>query len=307
VSDSLEPKSATWTILAALTWTTRRFTEAGLSTPRLDAELLLATATGLDRVGLYTGHDRPLDAAERGRYRELVRRRLQREPVAYLVGCKEFFSLALEVDARVLIPRAETEQVVEQALTALSPRGAVSDRETIEEGAGGRRPTVVDVGTGSGAIALAVQRQRPDLRVVATDLSADALDVARQNAERLRLPIELRRGDLLSALGGETAVELIVSNPPYIATAELASLPAEVRFEPAIALDGGSRGLEVITRLAREAADALAPGGWLILEIGHQQGPAALEVCQRLGAFEPARVTRDLAGLDRVVAARRLR
>jgi release factor glutamine methyltransferase len=247
----------------------------------LDAELLLCAATGLNRVGLYVAHDRPLDESERGKYRELVRRRLEGEPVAYLVGQQEFWSLPLSVDPRVLIPRRETEHVVEEVL------------RVFQEG------TLVDVGTGSGAIALAVKKERSAARVIAIDASPDALAAARENASRLQLEIDFKQGDLLAPI--DEPVDVIASNPPYIRSDEIARLQREVQREPRGALDGGVDGLDVIRRLIAEARTKLRPGGHLIMEIGSDQGAQVLEL---LRSWSESRIIKDLAKLDRVVVAR---
>jgi release factor glutamine methyltransferase len=231
---------------------------------------------------LYTGYDRPLDESERARYRELVRRRLEGEPVAYLSGEQEFWSLVLKVDPRVLIPRRETEHVVEQVLGVF---------------AGG---TLVDVGTGSGAIALAMKKERPEARVLATEASADALAVARGNAARLGLEIEFLEGDLLAPVS--EPVDVIASNPPYVRSAEIPSLQREVQREPHAALDGGKDGLVVIGRLIAAARQKLRPGGWLVMEIGSDQGTSVREL---LDGFAEVRMVQDLAKLDRVAVARR--
>jgi len=280
--------SETWTILKVLTWTQGRFGERGIPSARLDAEVLLAHLLHRDRVGLYTHFDQPLSAEELSGFRELIKRRLAGESVAYLVGKREFRSLALHVDARVLVPRPETETLVEVALTRL-PVGAAR---------------VVDVGTGSGAIALALKDARPLDDVHAVDRSADALAVARDNAERLGLEVTLHEGDLLAAVEALAPFDLVVSNPPYIATAELASLPAEVRREPRLALDGGADGLEVVRRLIGAAAPLLGDQGVLALEIGDRQAPAVAALLAAAGYREIA-VAQDLAGIGRVVSARR--
>ncbi|HJZ85074.1 MAG TPA: peptide chain release factor N(5)-glutamine methyltransferase [Polyangia bacterium] len=283
-----------WTVLRALTWTADRFARAGLASPRLDAELLLAAATSLDRVALYTGFDRPLSAAERTRYRQLVQQRLDGQPVAYLVGKREFFSLELLVDARVLIPRPETEHVVEAALDAID---ALGERKAVR---------VVDVGTGSGAIAIAIKREQPSVRVLATELEPGALEVARKNAARHDVEIEFFEGDLLEPVRACAPFDLVVSNPPYIRTADLTALEAEVRAEPRAALDGGLDGLAILGRLVVQAAPLLAAaGGALVTEIGADQGPAACALVRATGAFAEPRVLRDLAGHDRVLVATR--
>jgi len=276
-----------WTVLGVLKWTQGRFAERGIATARLDAELLLAHVLGSDRVGLYTHFDQPLGADELRRYRELIKRRLAGEPVAYLVGKKEFRSLDLAVDARVLVPRPETEHVVEVVLELLEGRAS---------------PRVVDVGTGSGAIALAVQHARPDARVFAVDRSPDAAAVARANATRLGLAVDVREGSLLAPVLADAPFDVIASNPPYIPTADLPSLPAEVRKEPMLALDGGPDGLAVIRPLATAAKDLLTPNGALVLEVGAGQSPQVISLLTDLGYASPS--TRgDLAHIDRVVYA----
>jgi release factor glutamine methyltransferase len=279
-----------WTVLAALNWTAQRFAQAGLDSSRLEAEVLLAHATGLGRVGLYVAHDRPLDSAERARYRQLVQRRLGGEPVAYLIGRREFWSLDLEVDPRVLIPRRETEHVVEEVLRELPPAGG--------------EVRLGDVGTGSGAIALAVKRERPDAHVLATDASSAAVELARANAGRLGLEVTFVVGDLVEPLRPFAPLDLIASNPPYIATGKLAGLPVEVRREPTAALDGGPDGLAVLRRLIECAAPLLRSQGRLVLEIGSDQAKAVVAMVEQASAYQGARVVRDLAGLDRVVVAR---
>lgn len=270
-----------------LQWTEQRFTERGLATPRLDAQLLLSHVLGRDRVYLYTHFDQPLAPDELARFRELIKRRLAGEPVAYLVGKKEFRSLELAVDARVLVPRPDTETLVDVAL-ALLPAG------------GG---TVVDVGTGSGAIALAIKKARPELDVIAVDKSADAAAVARANAERLAIAIEVVEGDLLAPVAARAPFAMVVSNPPYIATAEVAKLPVDVQREPTMALDGGDDGLTIIRRLIADAAPLVTDGGALVLEVGAGQAQEVVRLFAADGRYQPATVTKDLAGIERVVAA----
>ncbi len=251
-------------------------TAAGCETPRLDAELLLAAAMGVDRAMLFADPGRELDGEATRAFMGAVRRRREREPVAYILGTKGFRHLDLHVDRRVLIPRPETEHVVEAALGL--PSGA----------------RVVDVGTGSGAIALALKDERPDLRVFATDVSPDALDVARANAARLGLDVTFVEGDLLAGL----EVDAVVANPPYVETG--ASLMPEVgRWEPALALYGEIDGLAVIRRLIAAAA---AP--FLALEHGEGQADAIEALAREAGFGEVERI-RDLAGIERVLVARR--
>jgi release factor glutamine methyltransferase len=251
-------------------------TAAGVETPRLDAEVLLAAAMGVDRAVLIADPGRGIEPAAARAFQDFARRRTQREPVAYVVGRRGFRRIELEVDSRVLIPRPETEHVVEAALAL--PRGA----------------RVVDVGTGSGAIALALADERPDLRVVATDSSAAALAVAEANAARLGLDVEFVHGDLLEPVDGP--VDAVVSNPPYVREGE--RLPPEItRYEPAEALYGGSEGLDVYRRLA----PACAAVPFVAFEVAGWQADAVAALLDG----RSIEVVRDLAGIDRVVVGRR--
>jgi release factor glutamine methyltransferase len=282
-----------WTILGVLNWTEQRFRERGLASPRLDAQLLLADVLARDRVFLYTHFDQPLGPDELAKYRALIQRRLQGEPVAYLVGKKEFRSLMLDVDARVLVPRPDTETLVDVALTLLPEAGAIV-------------PRIVDVGTGSGAIALALKKERPDAELLAVERSPGAAEVARKNAERLGLAVELLEGDLLAPVAARAPFTLIVSNPPYIPSGDIAGLQREVQREPLAALDGGRDGLDVIRRLIHDAPPLLSPSGALALEVGAGQAPAVIACFAGDGRYAPATATTDLAGIERVVAARLL-
>jgi release factor glutamine methyltransferase len=278
-----------WTVLRVLNWTTSHFGEHGLPTPRLDAEVLLAHVLRCDRVALYVRFDQPLVRAELDAYKELVRRRLRGEPVAYLRGTKEFWSLPLAVDQRVLIPRPETELLVEAilALTAAAPAGVIAD-----------------IGTGSGAIALAFKKERPGWRVLATDISAGALAVARANATHLRLDIELLEGDLLAPVRAHGPLDVIVSNPPYLAEDELARTMTDVReHEPRLALIAGPDALTIVRRLADESYSLLRPGGALALEIATASGTAVRALLEARG-FAAVVVQRDYAGHDRVAVGR---
>ena len=253
---------------------------AGVDTPRLDAEVLLAHALGVDRASLIIDGDRRVEGPAVRAFQDAVRRRsVAREPVAYITGVKGFRHLDLHVDPRVLIPRPETETLVEAALAVL-PRGA----------------RVVDVGTGSGAVALALKDERPDLQVIATDVSTDALDVARANAQRLGLEVELVCADLLT---GVRDVDAVVSNPPYVEDgAELA--PEIVRHEPALALRAGPEGLDVLRLLVPAAA---ARGAEILaVEVGAGQA-AAVQALAREAGFARSERRADLAGVDRVVVA----
>ncbi len=250
-------------------------TAAGCESPRLDAELLLAHVLDVGRARLVMEPDVSLEPAQARAFRTLVLRRREREPVAYILGRKGFRHIELAVDPRVLVPRPETELLVEAALDL--PHGS----------------RVVDVGTGSGAVALALKHERPDLEVLATDASADALEVARANAARLGLEVSFHHGDLLA--GVEGPIEAVVSNPPYVAEADRPALPPEVVVhEPAQALFAGSDGLDTLRRLA----EAVAAVPWVAVEVG--AGQAAT-----VAALFPGetRILLDLAGVERVVVA----
>lgn len=270
-----------------------RLEAAGVDGADLDARLLLEHATGIARASLLARSREPLPPLAGVRYEQLLADRERRVPLAYLTGEREFWSLRLAVDRRVLIPRPETETLVERALERLEPGARVAD-----------------VGTGSGSIALALATERGDLAIWAVDRSAAALEVARANAAAHGLleRITFLEGDLLSPLLGLAGTfDAVVANPPYIPTGELANLEPEVRdHEPRAALDGGPDGLAVIARLVTEAPRLLRTGGWLLLEIGADQAPETRILLERDGAFERITVERDLAGHERVVAARRL-
>jgi release factor glutamine methyltransferase len=285
------PESATpprWTVLEVIKWTTARFAERRMDTPRLDAEILVAHALGLSRVQLYVQFDRPLQPDELAAIRGLIKRRQAGESVAYVVGKKEFWGLELAVDARVLVPRPDTETLVEEGRDRLDQAGHADER-------------IADVGTGSGAVALALAKVRPAAAVFAGDLSADALAVARANAERLGLAVTFVEGDLTAPLAAHGPFSLLVANLPYIPTGDLPGLPAEVRAEPARALDGGADGLDLVRRLADEAPPLLRAGGALALEIGAGQAIAAAALLAAAGLTD-VRARRDLAGVDRVVS-----
>ena len=283
-----------WTVGRLLNWTRDFLKKKGSESPRLDAEVLLAWVLACERVRLYTQYEDEVDEEARARFRDLVKRRSEGTPVAYLVGRKEFYSLTFAVSPAVLIPRPDSEFVVVEALARL--KGVDS-------------PRCVDVGTGSGCLALASAHQNKAARFIAIDLSAEAIHVARSNAEKLGLAdrIEFREGDLLGPLAGEAPFDLILSNPPYIASAVIPTLEPGVRdFEPHLALDGGEDGLRVVDRLVSQAIPLLKPGGHLILEIGSdQEGPVRSLIADHL-ELELAPTIRDAANHPRVLRARRL-
>lgn len=260
----------TWTTLGVLDWTTQRFTDAKIASARLEAQLLLAHVLGCTRVQLYTNFDKPLAETELAGYRELIKRRLGGEPVAYLLGEHEFWSLPFYVDPSVLVPRPDTETLIEVA------RDVPAERDVACR--------VLDLCTGSGAIAVALARELPNARVVATEVSAAAAAIARRNAERNAVAerVDVREGDLWAPVAGEK-FDLVVSNPPYIATSVIAGLSQEVRREPMIALDGGADGLAFYDRICTVARDYLEPGGALVVEHGFDQADAVRERFEAAG------------------------
>jgi len=280
-----------WTVARLLEWTTGRFKERGIDSPRLEAEILLACALGIRRIDLYVRHDQIVDDAGRARFRDMVRRRQEGCPTAHIVGKKEFYSLDFAVSPATLIPRPDTELLVDEALRQAKP---LTD------------PLIADIGTGTGCVAVALAHRLPKARIVAVDISPEALETARGNATRLGVAdrVDFRLGDLLAPLAG-LRPDLIVSNPPYIPTNYIAGLDPGVRdHEPALALDGGPDGLRVIERLAEQALSLLAPGGRLLVEIGAGQEEGARGVLTRAG-FTVESVRKDGGGHPRVVRAGR--
>lgn len=282
-----------WTIARVLDWTRQDFAARGLPSPRLEAELLIAATLGLRRVELYTRFDQPLKDGELTAVRALIARRRRNEPIAYILGAREFYGRTFSVNTSVLIPRPETEDVVEAALGALP---APVDAATV---------SVLDLCTGSGAIAVTLACERKDARVDATEISPDAVAVARGNAEKLAVAerVTVHHGSLYEPIGAETYA-LVVSNPPYIASGDLAGLMPDVRdFEPRIALDGGPRGDSILAPVIQHAREHLREGGVLVVEIGADQGDRARELAKRAG-FTCVDVRRDLSGRERILVAR---
>lgn len=352
-------------------WMQSDFAERGLESPRLDAELLVAHVLGVPRLHLYLDLDRPIGPEELATLRDLVRRRRDREPVAYLVGAKDFWKGRFRVDARVLVPRPDTETLVERAVSLLRgdviPEGdahveafaeelddleddpedskdASGESHVVDDGAdetgeraqtgtegsiaegvstsdgskarGARAPKkttapatpkssalpdgpVIDLCTGSGCVVVSLAGEVPDRTYFATDLSSDAIDVARENAQTAAVEVSLAVGDLFAGLEGPFA--LVVANPPYVEDAEIPTLAPEVaKHEPRLALAGGTDGLDVVRRLATQAFARLVRGGALLVEVGADQGPRAAEIFRSAG-FADVRVIQDLAGRDRVI------
>ena len=284
------PTKTIWTVGRLIRWAAGYLTEKGFDSPRLDGELLLARALDQGRLDLYLDFDRPLTAAELNSFKILLKRRLDREPMAYIIGQKGFYNLELTVGPGVLVPRPETELLVETALALL-------DKEAEKR--------VLDLGTGSGPIALSLAGERPGLAVTATDVSPRALKWAEANAAKAGLlgRVELLLGDLFEPLAGRV-FDLIVSNPPYVTEDDYQGLAPEiVGHEPLEALVSGPEGLDLIKRLTAQAPDHLAPGGWLLMEIGAGQAEKVMGLLPE-ERWTDREVLPDLAGIPRVVKAR---
>lgn len=293
---SAPPAPPVWTIDAVVRWATDDFRARGIDSPRLDAEVLLAHALGATRIQLITDARKPLAPEELARFRDLVKRRRAREPVAYLLGAREFFGRSFKVDRRVLVPRPDTETLVE---VGLERTRAIS-----------MSMRALDLCTGSGCVAVSLARERPTGCVVGADVSEEALAVARENAHRLGATnTAFVAGDLYEALGALRAVrgapkayDLVTANPPYIATSEIAELQVDIReFEPRVALDGGDDGLDLVRRIAAGAGEWLAPGGVLAMEIGAGQAEGAKKALEDHGFVEVA-TKRDYGRIERVVS-----
>jgi release factor glutamine methyltransferase len=278
-----------WTIEAVLRWATDDFRARGVDSPRLDAELLLGRALSCSRIQLIAEARRVLDAGELAGFRELVKRRRAREPTAYILGEREFYGRAFRVDRRVLIPRPDTETLVEVALERTRDR-SMSMR-------------ALDLCTGSGCVAITLARERRTSLFVATDVSGDALDVARDNALRLgAYNVAFRQGDLFAAVDPSMRFDLVTANPPYIAEAEMGGLQPEVRdYEPTGALAGGVDGLAVVRRIVAQSRAHLTSAGRLVLEVGFGEAGAAAALLDAAG-FEQVDVRRDYGRVERVVS-----
>jgi release factor glutamine methyltransferase len=278
-----------WTVLRVIQWTTEHLQKKGLDNPRLEAEVLLAHLLGIDRMGLYLNYDRPLKEEERTAYREMIQRRTAAEPIAYIVGSKEFWSMQFQVSPECLIPRPETEHLVEEA---------------VRIGKGLEPPLrALEIGHGCGSVAIAVAKELEEAEIVATDISPGACSLARENAEAHGVKGRIRfvLGDLFPV--GEKPFGLICSNPPYIPTAEVLKLAPEVRdYEPLPALDGGEDGLRFFRRIAEGASAFLVAGGWLLLEMGQGQASQVAAILQEQG-FMHIDLIPDYAGIKRVIRA----
>ena len=294
-SVSASRTSETWTVLRLMEWSGAYLEEKGIEKGRLDAEYLLADVLGGKRLDLYLQFDRPMSAAELDRYRPMLRRRARREPLQYILGHAAFRDLELDVEPSVLIPRPETEVLVDEVLEWASVRG--------EEGL-----SAMDLGTGSGAIALSLAQEGPFDRVVATDTSDEALGIARRNAATagLEARVEFRSGPFFGPLLEDERFDVIVSNPPYVAEVEAETLEPEVReWEPAGALFSGPDGLAALREIVSGAGRHLERGGLLALEVGLGQAGPVVGLLEGTGEYADVRVRRDLTGRERMVLAGR--
>jgi release factor glutamine methyltransferase len=285
-----------WTIQRLLTWVTEYLTQKRVDLPRLSAELLLSHVLGLKRIELYTQYNKVVVQEQLDRLRGLVKRSGEHEPVAYLVGRTEFYSIEFEVTPDCLIPRPETELLVQLSIEFLRKRTGPQ--------------SVCDLCTGCGIVAVAIAKNVPDVKVIATDISEPALAVAAKNVEKYKLAdrIERRHGDLFETLVPQLDLfDLFVCNPPYVSAAEYDALDRNVKdYEPRIALYAGQDGLDLYRRIMEKVGQFLKPDGILLLEIGYQQGPAVQALLEQTGVFAQIRIDKDLQSHDRVVAAVRV-
>jgi release factor glutamine methyltransferase len=276
-----------WTVLKILTWTKEYLAGKGVDNARLEAEWLLSSALGLDRVGLYVNFDKPLTDVELALFRGMVTRRARREPLQYILGTQEFMGMEFETTTAALIPRHDTETLVEEA---------------VKRGEGAKR--VLDIGVGSGCIAVALAMKLPVAEVFGVEQSAAALELATRNAAKHGAVVGMVRGSLFEPFSGER-FSLIVSNPPYIPTAEIAALQPEVRdYEPFDALDGGPDGLDFYRLIIPAAPGHLDSGGWLLFEVGISQAEKVLGLFTKIGRFEEVFTAKDPAGIERVVGGK---
>jgi release factor glutamine methyltransferase len=284
----------TMTVQQALNWATDYLRDHGVENPRLNAELLLARAMSLNKEGLYLRLRDGLREEEGETIGDLVRRRANGEPLQYILGHQEFWSIDLKVDPRVLIPRPETEHLVEEALSILTN---ISSKKI---------PSVLELGTGSGAIAISLAREVGNMFLVATDLSGDALTVALENAKRASVSDKIRfvKGDLLRPFRSGEIFDLILMNPPYIPDPDINGLAGEIKdHEPLSALKGGKDGLEFYQRLISQIPSYLKREGWILLEVGNHQASSVSRMIETEGCFRKPERVRDLAGIERVVKA----
>jgi release factor glutamine methyltransferase len=297
MQNQAKPRRPEWTIMKIVQWAAQYFKDYGIDSPRTTAEILLAHVLKFKRIDLYLRYDQPLFGQELEQFKVLIKRRINREPVAYIVRGKEFWSLELAVTEDVLIPRPETECLVEAAVQVLGNDSNPQPKRILE------------LGTGSGAVVLALASQNPRHIYFASDVSAKAVEVAVRNARRHRLDAKISFfcADWFSALPmGKESFDLILSNPPYIKTGVLGRLQPEIfEYEPAIALDGGEDGLRGLRHIIAGGHPYLKPGGTLLLEIGHDQKEDVYKIMAECGRYEHFACTQDYSGYDRVVRMRK--
>jgi release factor glutamine methyltransferase len=287
------------TVLEVLNWSKKYLEDHEIENPRLNAELLLAHSLNVGREGLYARLKSNTRGEEKETFEKLIKRRISGEPLQYILGHQEFWSIDFKVDSCVLIPRPDTELLVEQSLSILS--------ETSYE----EPPLVLEIGTGSGAVAISLAKEVKDIFLVATDISREALMLAKENAKALGLleQIHFVNGNLFDPfclLRGGAPFHLILSNPPYITSSEIRALPREVRdYEPGIALDGGEDGLAFHRNIISQAPVYLEKGGWLLLEVGQGQAERVSKLIEKRGGFLAPQRFRDLSGIERVVKAQK--
>jgi release factor glutamine methyltransferase len=300
------PKES-WTILEILRWSTDYFRTKGVAEPRASAELLLAHTLGVSRLDLYLRYDQPLNPEELARFKALVVRRREGEPIAYLTGHREFWSLDFQVTPAVLIPRPETETLVAATLEAAKDLAVIltknEKRKTKNESLWG-----LEIGVGSGAVVIALAKELPGMSWVGLDLSGGALAVARDNARRHGVlhRVHFLQADLLAAFKPEAHFALLVANLPYVPRPVWEALPREIKeFEPKEALLGGEDGLDLIRPLIRQAHRLVPGGGWVLLEVGDQQAPEVAALLEETGAYDRLETIKDFSGIERVVRSRR--
>jgi release factor glutamine methyltransferase len=287
------------TVLEVLNWATNYLTEHGVENPRLNAELLLARSMDLRKEGIYIHLQNQLPEEKKEILEALVNRRISGEPLQYILGQQEFWSIDMKVDPRVLIPRPETELLVEQALSVLSQKPP------------GGRLVVLEIGTGSGAISVSLAKERKDIFLIATDISKDALTVAKENAMSTDVAdrIAFVNGDLFSPFGlykGGPPFDLVLSNPPYISRRVIEGLGKEVKdHEPRAALDGGEDGLFFYRKIIPRVSNYLLSGGWLLLEVGQGESTDVSEIIEKEGNFKNVERVIDFSGIERVVKAQK--
>ncbi|MBI5286175.1 MAG: peptide chain release factor N(5)-glutamine methyltransferase [Deltaproteobacteria bacterium] len=301
------------TVLEVIHKTTDYLRAKGIEDARLNAELLLAHLLKVNRLGVYLNYDRPLDERELEGLRELIKQRTKRKPLQYIIGRQGFWSLELKVNANVLIPRPETELLVEETLKTVASSQWSVVREKIRNNSPlttHHSPLILDLCTGSGCIAIALAVELPNAMVYAVDKSEAALKVAMENAEEYKVAdrITFLLGNPYQSLQGNHRFDLIVSNPPYIRSGDINGLQPEVRdYEPVSALDGGEDGLEVIRRIITDAPTYLKEKGWLILEVGAGQASVVETLIERTGAYTTPSIIKDYSGIERVVKAQKIK